>query len=99
MLEAFLHERQEPARVSAVDQTVVVSQRDVTHRTYRDRIVDHDGTFLDSPHTKNRNLRLIDQRQSVQRAKYAGISSAFLISGTMRPLSSATAIPRLMSFL
>ena len=52
---------------------VVVAERQIPHRPDRDRIVDHDGTFLDVADAEDRHLRLVDDRHAEQRAEHAGI--------------------------
>ena len=59
--------------IGAVDEPVVVAERDVAHRPDRNRIVDHDRALLDRADAEDRDLRLIDQRQPVQRAKDPGV--------------------------
>ena len=58
---------------------MVVAQRDVAHGPDRNRVVDYDRALLDAADAENRNLRLIDQRQAVDRAEeelnYATIRS------------------------
>ena len=72
--EAFqplLDEGQESSGLGAVDQPVIVSERQVAHRPNRDGVVDHDGSLLDGPDAENRHLRLVDQRQAIEGAEHA----------------------------
>src|SRR5262249_55844807 len=83
LLEALLDVRQEPAGVRAVDQPVIVAERQMTRRVDRDGIVTsataavgrlyHDRALLDAADAEDRDLRLIDQRQPVHGAEDAGI--------------------------
>src|SRR5262245_41237205 len=72
-LQPLLDEREEPAGVGAVDETVVVAERQVTHRPNRNRIVNDDVPLLDYTYAQNRDLWLIDERQAVERTKNARV--------------------------
>ena len=74
----FLIGGQEPARVRAVDQAVVVGQREVDHRPDRDRVVavrvgDHDRPLHDQADTQDADLRRRDDRRVEQRALAAEV--------------------------
>ena len=134
VLELLLDVGHELVGDGAVDQSVVVAERQVRHRPDRDRVVDDDRPLLDRADAENRHLRLVDDRHAELRAELPGLvmvnvppctssglsclararsatsaiarlrpsmffSSAFLMTGTIKPSSSATAMPRLMSFL
>src|SRR5689334_7005724 len=73
VLEPFLHECEKPSPLGAIDQPVIVAERQVAHRPDRDRIVDDDGALLDRADTENRDLWLVDERQPVERAKDAWV--------------------------
>src|SRR3954470_20401792 len=53
----------------AVDEPVVVPQRQIRHRPDADRIVDDDGALLDRADAENRDLRLVDDRDAELRAE------------------------------
>src|SRR3954466_11013638 len=69
---------EEPARVGAVDQPVVVRQRDVHDRLDRDRVVaalvlDHPRPLDERVRAEDRGLRLADDRRPVEGAVAAGV--------------------------
>ena len=134
MLDLFLDGRHELIAGRAINETMVVTQGEIRHRTNGDGIIDDDRSLLDGADTQDGDLRLIDDRHPELRAELPRVgdregavvhffglellgpgrpamsamarlrpsrffSSACLMTGTMRPLSSATATPRLMSFL
>src|SRR3569833_2997901 len=77
-LEALLQVAQEAARVRAVDEAVVVRQREVHHRADRDRVVAvlvaHDPRALDDRvRAEDAGLRLADHGRAVERAVAAGV--------------------------
>ena len=125
---------QESSAIGAVNQTMVVAEGEVAHRPHGDHVVDDDNALVDAADGEDGHLRLIDDRQSEQRAEDAGVGDGerpalhflglellgsravgqilnrageleeiqlvgLLITGTMSPDSSATAMPRLMSCL
>src|SRR5256885_15153851 len=61
-LQLFLHVGHELVRDRAVDETMVVAQREVRHRADADGIVDGDRALLDGPDTEDGHLRLVDDR-------------------------------------
>ena len=73
VLERVLHVRHELVGDRAVDEAVVVAERQVRHRPDRDRVVDDDGPLLDGADAENRDLRLVDDRHAEQRAEHAGV--------------------------
>ena len=52
---------------------VVVAEREVPHRSDRDRVVDHDGALLDVADAENGHLRLVDDRHPEERPEDAGV--------------------------
>src|SRR6185436_3550849 len=68
-----LERLQEASRVSAVDQPVVVAERQVAHRPDGDHVVYDDHTLVHRADAKNRHLRLADDRQTEQRAENAWV--------------------------
>src|SRR5262245_4723414 len=52
VLDALLDAHQEADRLAAVDQAVVVGQRQVHHRTDDDLVLDDDGALLDGVHAQ-----------------------------------------------
>jgi len=65
----FLHERQESPGVGAVNEAMIVPERDVAHRTDRDRIVDDHRSLFDRANTEDGDLRLVDQWKAIECAK------------------------------
>src|SRR5204863_1865338 len=63
-LQLFLHVGHELVRDRAVDETMVVAQREVRHRADADGIVDGDRALLDGPDTEDGHLRLVDDRHA-----------------------------------
>src|SRR5262249_55491648 len=56
LLEAILYVGQEAAGVGAVDQAVVVTERQMTRRMDRDGVVDDHGALFDRADTEDRDL-------------------------------------------
>src|SRR4051812_5635726 len=78
VLESGLHGAEEPRRVGAVDQPVVVRQRQVAHRADGDRLAEvrvvHDhGALDDGAGAEDADLRLVDDRCVEERATAAGV--------------------------
>src|SRR5215213_4113150 len=57
----------------AIDQPVIEPERKISHRSNRNRIVDHHSAFLDRPDAKDRYLRLVDDWQPELGPEVAGI--------------------------
>src|ERR1700722_1284211 len=57
----------------AVDHAMVVGQGQIDHRANRDGVVDHYRTLLDGAKAQDSDVRLVDDRQAEQAAKYAGV--------------------------
>ena len=64
VLQPFLQTRKKSAGVGAVDQTVVVAQRENAHRPDRHHVVDDDHTLFDGADAKDGHLGLIDDRHA-----------------------------------
>src|SRR3546814_3926117 len=64
---------QEQHRVLAVDDAVVVAQRDVHHRRGDDLAVLDDGALFDRVHPEDRRLRRVDDRGRHQRTEGAAV--------------------------
>src|SRR3954454_10439609 len=77
-LEALLDGDEEAGGVRAVDDAVVVGQREVDHRPDRDRLAavgvrDDDWPLDDAACSEDRHLRLVDDRRVEERAAAAGV--------------------------
>src|SRR5688572_22485365 len=71
--EPLLDRRQEAGGIGAVDDAVVVGQREEAHRAHGDRlaevgVVDHDRSLDDGAGAEDRDLRLVDDRGVEERA-------------------------------
>src|SRR5690606_23771125 len=73
VLELVLDVDQEQDRVLAVDDAVVVGQRDVHHRRGHDLAVLDDRALLDRVHAEDRRLRRAHDRGREQRAEGAAV--------------------------
>ena len=58
----WVHRRLVMYSVGAVDQSMVVAQRDVADRTDCNAVVDNHSALVDGADPENRRLRLVDQR-------------------------------------
>jgi hypothetical protein len=69
-LEQFPNSMQETVRRGTIDGTMIVGKRHVHHGPNHDRVLplerSHDGPFGDLAHAKNSDLRLIDDRETVE---------------------------------
>src|SRR5215218_2830069 len=77
-LEPFAHRGEEAGGVGAVNDAVVVGQRQVDHRADRDDlaevgVLDDDRPLHHRADTEDRHLRLVDDRGVEQRAPAAGV--------------------------
>src|SRR5579875_2087818 len=77
-----------PGRVGAVDQPVVVGQRQVHHGTHRDHlaqggVIDHDRPLHHRPGAEDRDLRLVDDGGVEQRAATAGVGQRERAAGQL----------------
>src|ERR1700754_2113214 len=68
IFEAFLDADQERHGFLAVDDAVIVGQRQIHHRAYLDLASDRDRAILDLVHAENSGLRRIQDRRRHQRA-------------------------------
>ena len=71
VLQPILERLQKPAGIGAVDQPVIVAEREIAHRPDGDHVVDDDDALVDAADTENRDLRLTDDRQAEHRAEDA----------------------------
>src|ERR1700732_5310843 len=62
IFQAFLDANQERHRFLAVDDAVIVGQRQIHHRAYLDLASDRDRTILDLVHAENGGLRRVQDR-------------------------------------
>jgi len=69
VLERFLHFMQKLVGDGAIDDAMVVAQRDVTHGADGDGIVDHHRALFDGPEAEDADIRLADHRQSEESAE------------------------------
>src|SRR3954447_4809846 len=77
-LEPLAQVAQEAARVRAVDETVVVRERDVHERTDRDdvlaeRVLHNPRALHERVRAEDAGLRLVDHRRAVEGAVAAGV--------------------------
>ena len=63
ILDQLFHPDQEPDRLGAVDDAVIVGERGVHHRAQDDLTVDADRTFLDRVQAEDSALRRVDDRR------------------------------------
>ena len=73
VLDAFLDPHQEAHRLAAVDDAVVVGQREVHHRPDRDLALHHHRALLDLVHAEDADLRRVEDRRAHQRAVDAAV--------------------------
>src|SRR5688572_11713265 len=73
LLEPLLDVSEEAAGVCSVDQAMVVTHAQVTHWPDGDRIIYDDGPLLDGSDPEDGHLRLVDERQPVERTEDPGI--------------------------
>ena len=69
----LLHPNEEQHRLLAVDDAVVVRQRDVHHRPDLDLAVDRDRAVLDLVQAEDADLRVVDDRRRDERAEHAAV--------------------------
>ena len=95
---------QERDRFAAVDEAVIVGQRDVHHRADDDLAFAGHGAVLDRVHAEDAALRRIDDRRREQRAEDAAVGdrerAAFEVLGLEFVLGGAAAevVDRLLDF-
>src|SRR5438132_1131163 len=73
VLERPFHDRHELVSYGAIDDSMVVAEREIRHRPDRDRIVEYDGPLLDVADAQDRDLRLVDDGHPEERAEHAGV--------------------------
>src|SRR5690242_8693265 len=73
VFEIFLDAHEERDRFTAVDETVIVGQGKVHHRTDLDPVVDGYGPRLNLVHAENARLRRIEDRGRHQRTEHAAV--------------------------
>ena len=73
ILQALLDAHQEGHRVLAVDDAVVVAERQVHHRPDHDLAVAHHRALLDAVHAEDARLRRVEDRRRHQRAVDAAV--------------------------
>src|SRR6266542_5606005 len=87
-LEPLLDRHEEASRVGAVDDAVVVAQREVDHRAWHDQLaqvrVFDDYRALDyGAGAEDADLRLVDDRRVEQRASAAGVGQRERAAGQL----------------
>jgi hypothetical protein len=75
ILQAFLDAHQEGHRFLAVDDAVIVAERQVHHRPDHDLAADHDRPVLDLVHAENARLRRVEDRRRHQRPVNAAVGN------------------------
>src|ERR1700741_3609867 len=93
VFDSLFYHRHELIGDRAVDQTMVVSERQIGHRPDPDRIVDDDGALLDRADTEDRDLRLVDDRHPELRAEHARIRDRERAAGHVVRLELLAARP------
>src|ERR1700730_5147676 len=73
ILQNLLHPHQKRHRLSAVDEAMVVAEREVHHRTNLDFAGDRHRSLLNLVHAKDAGLRRIENRRRPERALYAAV--------------------------
>src|SRR5262249_3271211 len=73
LLQPLLHECEKTAGFGAVDQPMVVAETEVTHRPDCNGIVHDHRALFNRADAEDRDLRLVDQRQAVQRAEHTWV--------------------------
>src|SRR6266446_4319797 len=68
ILQAFLDAHQKRHRVLAIDDAVIVGQRQIHHRAYLDLAADRDRAILNLVHAEDAGLRRVQDRGRHQRA-------------------------------
>src|SRR5262245_28009132 len=76
ILETFLDGHEELHRLAAIDDAVIVGEREVHHRPHHHLSVDDHGPVLDLVHAEDRALWRIDDRRRHQRAEHAAVGDA-----------------------
>ena len=76
VLDQFLDAHQELHRLAAIDDAVVVGEREVHHRADHDLAVERDRALLDLVHAEDADLRRVEDRRGEQRAEDAAVGDA-----------------------
>ncbi len=96
VLQAFLHPHQKCHRLAAVDDAVVVGEREIHHRTDLDLAGDRHRPLLDLVHAENSGLRRVQngrrQERAIDAAVGNGEGSARQILELEPPVARAPAI-------
>ena len=71
VFKIVFHLCHELIRRCPIDDPVVEREAQVPHWSDRNRLVDHDSTLLDSAHSEDANLRLVNNRSAEQAAEAA----------------------------
>lgn len=97
LLQTGLHARQITRGIRSVDHALIVRQREVHHRSHRDRFahvaLDHNRTADDGTHTQDRGLRQIHQRCFQERARTTGVRQCERPAGELVRAKSITTSP------
>src|SRR5690606_3389072 len=94
ILQLVLDVDVEQYRVLAVDDAVVVAQRDVHHRRRDDLAILDDRAFLDRVHAEDRALRRVHDRGGEQRTERAAIGDRERAALELLELEAALASAR-----
>src|SRR4051812_24780821 len=73
IFQNFLHPHQERHRLAAIDDAVVVAEREIHHRSDLHLPGDCHGTLLDLVHSEDARLRRVQDRRGHQRAVHSAI--------------------------
>src|SRR5690606_15371880 len=74
VLDGLLDALEERHALAAVDDAVVVRERDVHHGPHDHLTVAHDGALLDRVHAEDARLRGVHDRRREQRAEHAAVA-------------------------
>src|SRR5436190_23714903 len=102
LLQSILERLQESSGVGAVDQPMIVAEREIAHRPDRDHVVNDDHALVNAADAEDCHLRLADDRQAEQRTKDSGAGDReraalylfrleLLVAGTMREIFNRAA--------
>ena len=93
VLEQLLDAHQEAHSLAAVDDAVVVGERDIHHRPDDDFFVPHDRAPLDCMHAQNADLGRVEDRRRHQRAVNTAIGDRESAAGQLRQRQRAVLGP------
>src|SRR4029079_11752455 len=94
ILEGILDGDQELHGLAAVDDAVIVGQRDVHHGPHHDLAIDHHRAFLGRVHPENSAWRHVDGGRGQQRAECAAVGDGERAAGEL--LDADLAVARLL---